>query len=166
MQSFLVRVVNPQPVKKPRSTTDLACGKTKQNSAQNNKTKAGPVQTYLDLGQKSLGKTHACKICGMTYVVDVDDDVDSHVKFCKSVNSVCIRFKMLVPSLFMQSLAVLYRRPSCQTYPPQRLTWWLGLSRTEATPSCKSPWRSCFTARLSNTLWPWWCRTSDAAKSW
>jgi hypothetical protein len=83
MHSFLVRVVNAPSGKKPRTAVSVTSGKS--SCATQNKTKPGPVQTYLDLGQKSLGKAQACKTCGMTYVADVEDDIESHMKFCKSV---------------------------------------------------------------------------------
>lgn len=43
------------------------------------------TQVYLDLGQKSLGKTRKCSLCSMFYIIDDEDDVRSHVEFCKKV---------------------------------------------------------------------------------
>lgn len=43
------------------------------------------VQMYLDLGQKSLGKTTVCKICEMVYVTDDIDDTENHRNFCREV---------------------------------------------------------------------------------
>jgi len=43
------------------------------------------TQVYLDLGQKSMGRTEKCSTCHMLYVKDDIDDVRSHQEFCKQV---------------------------------------------------------------------------------
>jgi hypothetical protein len=45
------------------------------------------MQTYLDLGQKCLGKTAKCNMCEMVYVLDDLDDQENHRAFCRQVHS-------------------------------------------------------------------------------
>lgn len=49
--------------------------------------KKTPVQTYLDVGQKSLGKSTRCGTCDMVFVPDDEEDLAAHVKFCQQVRN-------------------------------------------------------------------------------
>ncbi len=44
------------------------------------------VQTYLDFGQRNLGKTLHCSKCGLMFTCDDADDQQHHVEFCRQVS--------------------------------------------------------------------------------
>ena len=76
MQNFIVRLPGSKSLKKQSTSAVISkpIGERRQ-----------PVQMYLDLGQKSLGKTHRCPSCNMVYVGDDSDDSESHIQFCRKV---------------------------------------------------------------------------------
>jgi hypothetical protein len=50
-----------------------------------NKIARSTTQMYLDFGQKSFGTTKTCDNCGLFYVIDDEDDIARHKRFCKTV---------------------------------------------------------------------------------
>lgn len=50
-------------------------------------TKKAPTQTFLDFGQKSLGKRTLCGVCGLLYVNGEAEDEKDHAIFCRSVSA-------------------------------------------------------------------------------
>lgn len=44
------------------------------------------VQMFIDLGQKSFGKSKECPSCGMLYVISDFNDLKKHSQFCKTTN--------------------------------------------------------------------------------
>jgi hypothetical protein len=42
-------------------------------------------QQFLDLGQKSLGATEQCSLCGFVYIKDDLEDIKAHNNYCCEV---------------------------------------------------------------------------------
>lgn len=86
MNSFVVRLSNRASAKykRPHDASGQSFSSVVKISRKKEST-SNCVQAYLDLGQKSMGKTTRCKHCDMVFVVDDVDDVDNHRVFCREV---------------------------------------------------------------------------------
>jgi len=65
--------------KRPLATTN------KENASRGTGAAKAPRQMYLDLGQKSFGKSKECMTCGMLYVVGDEDDEQRHRQNCTKI---------------------------------------------------------------------------------
>ena len=75
MQKFLIRL--------PKA---LNQSNKKQKVETKPKSGVSGTQMYIDLGQKSFGATHRCKICEMMFVVNDVEDERRHTRFCQNVS--------------------------------------------------------------------------------
>ncbi len=92
MNKFVLRLP-----KGRQSGTSNQCQSTEKSSSRKRKSPAvlnttscrnissRTVQTYLDFGQRNLGKTLYCNKCGLMFTCDDADDQQQHVVFCRQV---------------------------------------------------------------------------------
>jgi zinc-finger of acetyl-transferase ESCO len=92
----------PRGIKRKKLTADSDCKENKKNNVIRG-ARPEKLQMYIDVGQKSFGKSKQCKHCNFFYLIGDLEDEKEHNKFCASVNmAVSFSTLRILPSVTLK----------------------------------------------------------------